>query len=275
MRRTNDAKPATAPRSHHCPEAQKEELIVELWQTLRAIDSATDVTRSLDIPNSAAQALKSAAAQPSANELRERIAKSAPSRPAQPPIADSHWPHVSFAFLASTPVLAIVAMIGVGFLADFGIGWYQRRLVTARERAALELRNAAFSGLYVELTRIAYEPDGKSYRATLAMQNLNPAAPLYVMRDPARVLRPDGNELAGGSVALCERGLFAGSQARRREGIFLRISSERQKLGRTDSWLHAHTHPKRHADQPDQRPEGRHCRAQQSLLRLSQAAGLG
>jgi hypothetical protein len=173
-------------------EAQKDELIVELWETLRAIDSTTDVTRGLDIPTSAAQALKSAAAQPSTNELRERIAKSAPSRRAQPPIAGSHWPHVSFAFLASTPVLAIVAMIGVGFLADFGIGWYQRRLVTARERATLELRNAAFSGLYVELTRIVYEPDGKSYRGTLAMQNFNPAASLYVMLDPARVFAQTG-----------------------------------------------------------------------------------
>jgi hypothetical protein len=80
-------------------EAQKDELIVELWETLRAIDSTTDVTRGLDIPTSAAQALKSAVAQPSTNELRERIAKSAPSRRAQPPIAGSHWPHVSFAFL--------------------------------------------------------------------------------------------------------------------------------------------------------------------------------
>jgi hypothetical protein len=89
-------------------------------------------------------------------------------------------------------VLVTVAVIGFGFLADFGIGWHQQRLVAARERAALELRNAAFSGLYIELIRIVYEPDGKSYRATLNMQNLNPDAPLYVMLNPARVFAQTG-----------------------------------------------------------------------------------
>jgi hypothetical protein len=173
-------------------EAQKDKLIVDLWETLRAIDSTMDVPRPPDIPNCAAQTLESAAAWPSTNELRKRIAKSAPSRRAQLPTAGTQRHLVSLEFLASRPVLVLIAMIGTGILADSGIGWYQRRLVATRERAALELRHAAFSRLYVELGRIVYEPDGKSYRATLAMQNSNPAAPLYVMLDPARVFAQTG-----------------------------------------------------------------------------------
>jgi hypothetical protein len=86
----------------------------------------------------------------------------------------------------------LLALIGLGFIVNSGAGWYQRRLLGQRERAALELRNAAFSGLYVELVRVAYEPDGKSYRATLNMQNSNPSAPLYVMLVPARVFVQTG-----------------------------------------------------------------------------------
>jgi hypothetical protein len=173
-------------------EAQKDKLIVDLWETLRAIDSTMDVPRPTDIPNCAAQTLESAAARPSTNELRERIAKSAPSRRAHPRTSSTQRPYASFEFVAPKPVLMLIAIIGTGILADSGIGWYQQRLVATRERAALELRHAAFSRLYVELVRIVYEPDGKSYRATFAMQNSNPAAPLYVMLDPARVFAQTG-----------------------------------------------------------------------------------
>ncbi|MGC2221306.1 MAG: hypothetical protein WA624_02525 [Methylocella sp.] len=58
--------------------------------------------------------------------------------------------------------------------------------------AALELQNAAFAELYVELIRVAYESDGKSYRATLNIQNSNPDVPLYVMLIPARVFEQTG-----------------------------------------------------------------------------------
>jgi hypothetical protein len=100
---------------------------------------------------------------------------------------DPDWPPGGFDFLESKILLVMLIVIGLGFLADFGAGWYQRRLLSQREKAALELQSAAFAGLYVELVRVAYEPDGKSYRATLNMQNSNPDAPLYVMLVPARV----------------------------------------------------------------------------------------
>src|SRR5262249_37600044 len=80
---------------------------------------------------------------------------------------------------------------GLGFLADYGVGWWQRRALAAEDAAALELRNAAFGGLYVELTRVAYEPDGNSYRATMFMQNSHDQ-PLYILMSPVQVFVQTG-----------------------------------------------------------------------------------
>ena len=49
------------------------------------------------------------------------------------------------------------------------------------------LEHEALTSLYVELKRIVQEPDGKSYRMTLAMQNVDPTAPLYVMLNAVAV----------------------------------------------------------------------------------------
>ncbi|MGH6841877.1 MAG: hypothetical protein ACREDV_07260, partial [Methylocella sp.] len=125
-------------------------------------------------------------------DLRERIRQTAPSRRAQARYESPTRLGRGFEFLESKVLCVILVAIGLGFLADFGVGWYQRHLLAAREKAALELQNAAFAGLYVELIRIAYESDGKSYRATLNMQNSNPDAPLYVMLIPARVFEQTG-----------------------------------------------------------------------------------
>ena len=35
--------------------------------------------------------------------------------------------------------------------------------------------------------RVVQEPDGRSYRLTMTMQNIDPAAPLYVMLSPVRI----------------------------------------------------------------------------------------
>lgn len=91
-----------------------------------------------------------------------------------------------FGFLESKLLLGVLVAIGLGFLADFAIGWYQRHTLETRERAALELENAAFGGLTIELDQVSYEPDGRSYRATFDMQNASPDAPLYVMLSPVR-----------------------------------------------------------------------------------------
>lgn len=144
-------------------EAQKDELIVGLWETLVAIDGAGEASRPAG-DAAANQGPRNAAAPPSIGYLRERMRRTAPSHRAQ---ARSDVPTRlgrSFEFLESKVLLILLVAIGFGFLADFGVGWYQRRLLSQREKVALELQNAAFGGLYVELIHVAYEPDGKSYR---------------------------------------------------------------------------------------------------------------
>jgi len=84
-------------------------------------------------------------------------------------------------FWRSPLVATVVAVLIVVFALDAGVGWYQARSLKQARQERLLLENTAMRSLYVELKRIAYEPDGKSYRATLFMQNVSPNGPLYVM----------------------------------------------------------------------------------------------
>jgi hypothetical protein len=95
-------------------------------------------------------------------------------------------------FWRSKAVLTVIGLIGLVFVLDSGVTWYQRRAVEQRRLAELQLHHAALTGLYVELVRISYEPDGKSYRLVMAMRNVNPTAPLYVMLNPVRVFEQSG-----------------------------------------------------------------------------------
>jgi hypothetical protein len=184
--------PPPLPNLTKLTSAQKDELIVDLWETMRAIEHPTEFAQQPHPVASDARGTNGDGSRPSLNELRARIAKSAPSQRRPLSISGSHRSLTRFDFLVSKTALATIAIVGLGFLADFGLGWTQQRLIAHQERAALELRNAAFSGLYVELLRVAYELDGKSYRATLTMRNQNPRAPLYVMLDPMRVFVQTG-----------------------------------------------------------------------------------
>jgi hypothetical protein len=95
-------------------------------------------------------------------------------------------------FWRSKAVLTVVGLIGLAFAVNYGVSWYQRRAVEHRRSAELQLQHAALTGLYVELVRISYEPDGKSYRLVMSMRNINPTAPLYVMLNPVRVFEQSG-----------------------------------------------------------------------------------
>ena len=148
--------------------AQKDELIVSLWQTLLAMEGATEGPAMLDTAPSRDLA-----------DLRLRIGRTAASRRA--------WvPRRSPGIVDSWLLLGVMLAIGIGFLGDVAVGWYQQRLLEARGRAALELETAAFNGLYVELPRIEHDPDGRSYRAVLNMHNSTEDKPLYVMLSPVR-----------------------------------------------------------------------------------------
>jgi hypothetical protein len=94
--------------------------------------------------------------------------------------------------LRSRAMAGFLAVVVVAFLLDFGLGWYQQRQLAEARLAELRLQKAAFTDLFVELKRIAYEPDGRSYRLTLALQNLDPEQPIYVMLSPIRVFEQSG-----------------------------------------------------------------------------------
>ena len=165
--------------------AQKDQLIVSLWETVLALEGDGGVEdRAAATPSGATQI------DGSAGELRRRIGATAPSRRAQSARTDTgHW---LSRLLDYRPLQIVVLLIGLAFLTDLAIGWYQQHTAAARQKAAQRLANAAFGGLFVELVRAAYEPDGTAYQATLRMQNANPDAPLYVMQNPPRVFVQTG-----------------------------------------------------------------------------------
>ena len=94
--------------------------------------------------------------------------------------------------LRSRAVIGVLAVVVLAFLLDLGIGWYQQRQLHQARLAELRLQKAAFTDLFVELKNITYEPDGKSYRLTLSLQNLDPEQPIYVMLSPIRVFEQSG-----------------------------------------------------------------------------------
>lgn len=92
----------------------------------------------------------------------------------------------------SPVVLGVVAIVLLAFAVDGGIAIYQARALQQQRQARLLLEHEALTSLYVELKRIVQEPDGKSYRMTIAMQNVDPAAPLYVMLNAVAVYVQSG-----------------------------------------------------------------------------------
>jgi hypothetical protein len=77
--------------------------------------------------------------------------------------------------------MGVVAILCAAFAIDGGIGIWQQRALQQQRQARLLLEHDARNSLYVELQRIALEPDGKSYRMTMALQNIDIAHPLYIM----------------------------------------------------------------------------------------------
>ena len=87
----------------------------------------------------------------------------------------------------STFLLVLAAAVAVVFAADYAIGKYQSYRMDQSRLAVLQLQHAAYEGLFVELVKVAYEPDDKSYRVTMKMTNIEPDRPVYVMQTPLRV----------------------------------------------------------------------------------------
>ena len=170
-------------------EANKDALIADLRRQLAAAQSEARVLkRRLEAARPAGQ--PSGSDQP--RELLDELRAAAPRKTA------THTANVAvklgrrLGFWRSPVVIGVAAVVLAAFAVDAGVGWYQARALKEARQARLLLENTAMRSLYVELKRIAYEPDVKSFRMTLFLQNTSPAGPLYVMLNAVGVYVQSG-----------------------------------------------------------------------------------
>lgn len=193
---------------------EKDLLILSLYETLLAVEGGAPAPAAGKSPKTSASKPGSASSL-EASDLKRRIAGSSPSRRAQ--TTSRAGPGAVVRLLTSRSLQIVLVLLGLAFAADFAVGRYERGLLESERQAALELRSAAFDGLYVELLRVAYEPGGRGYRATMTMQNSHNDAPLYVMMSPVRVFVQAGlrwQEVPAGAPPGAEWGVIRLDDAR-------------------------------------------------------------
>jgi hypothetical protein len=175
-------------RSEHLPlegmsEAQKDALIRSLWDDLQSVRA-----ERLALEQRLAQLEGRPADSPLLAQLRESGTKKSGPTPARVNVRLGR----GLGFLRSGVVIGALAFAALAFTTDQGIGWYQSNRLEQKRLAALELQHAAFAGLFVDLVKVAHEGDEKSYRVTMAMTNLEPDRPIYVMLSAMRVFVQSG-----------------------------------------------------------------------------------
>lgn len=162
------------------PGQDKDALIADLRRQLGAAQSEVRVLRrrlGAAIPVEEAQAQGGLL-----NELRE-----AAPRKVDAPVSVAVKLGRRFDLWRSPVLVGVLMLLLTGFAVDAGVGLYQARALREARQARLLLENTATRSLYVELKGISYEPDGKSYRMTLFLQNVSPKGPLYVMLNAVAV----------------------------------------------------------------------------------------
>ena len=132
-----------------------------------------------------------AALQPPKRELLDELSE-APHKAAPPPLEVPVKLGRNLGLWRSPVTLGVVVAVLLAFAIDAGVGRYQASLAKQQRQARLQLENTAMRSLYVELKRIVAEPDGQSFRMTLALQNTSPDSPLYVMLNPVAVYVQSG-----------------------------------------------------------------------------------
>jgi len=167
--------------------AEKDALIVSLWETVKALDGQRPSVKAGDAGNGAPSSADSGG---QTETLRQRIrATSASHRAQHRPSASRHW---LSRLLDYRPLQVLAGLIALGFLADAGAGWYQRRQVAERQAAAQRLEQAAFGGMFMELVRAGYAPGDGAYKATLRLEKTGYSGTLYVLQNPPRVFVQTG-----------------------------------------------------------------------------------
>jgi hypothetical protein len=164
--------------------AEKDALIRDLWRQVAAGQSEARVLRRrLGLAEQANEKGESA--------LLERLRKAAPRRPVDlltgPPARLAVKLGRGLKLWQSPVVMGTVALLCAAFAIDGGIGIWQQRTLQQQRQARLLLEHDARNALYAELKRIVPEADGKSYRMTIALQNIDTARPLYVMLNAVAV----------------------------------------------------------------------------------------
>jgi hypothetical protein len=153
---------------------QKDALIRDLRRQLAVAQSETRL-----------QKRRLGLAEPASSEpgqaLLDQLREAAPRPAAGPPPRLAMKLGRGLGLWRSPVVLGAMGVILAAFAIDGGIGIYQERTLREERQARLRLQHEALSSLYVELKNIVPEADGKSYRMSIAMQNIDPARPLYVM----------------------------------------------------------------------------------------------
>jgi len=164
---------------------EKDALIRDLWRQVAAGQSEARLLKRRP-------GMAEPAAGRSASVLLDKLRDAAPRPSTEPPSGIAVKLGRGLRLWRSPVVLSVAGIILAAFAIDGGIGIYQARALKQQRQARLLLEHEALTSLYVELKRIIQEPDGKSYRMTIAMQNIDPAAPLYVMLNAVAVYVQSG-----------------------------------------------------------------------------------
>lgn len=129
---------------------------------------------------------------PSDRALFDKLAAAAPRPSTAPPAGVAVKLGRHLGLWRSPVVKGVVGIVLAAFAIDGGIGIWQDQALRRYKQARLLLEHQALTSLYVELKRIVQEADGKSYRMTIAMQNIDASAPLYVMLNAVGVYVQSG-----------------------------------------------------------------------------------
>ena len=172
---------------------QKDALIRDLRRQVATAQSEVRLLRRrLGVAEQQRAASQGSSDEAAGHTLRDALRSAAPRRSPQPPSTIAVKLGRSVGLWRSPVVLSVVGIILLGFAIDGGVGIYQARALQQQRQARLQLEHDALTSLYVELKQIVQQPDGKSYRMTITMQNIDPAMLLYVMLNTVGVFVQSG-----------------------------------------------------------------------------------
>jgi hypothetical protein len=168
-------------------EADKDRLIARLWRDLQ-----DERARSKELERQLA--LRNDNSAPDGGLILKRLKQAGDGKrtsrqsPARLGLSFSR----AFDFVSARALIIVAVVIALAITLDFAIGRYQQHRLDQKRLAELRLQHAAYEGMFIEVVKVAYEPDEKSYRLTMKITNVEPGRPLYVMHSPVRVFEQAG-----------------------------------------------------------------------------------